>query len=130
MIRRPPRSTRTDTLFPTRRSSDLSVYSYLAAYDHGDMIVGGTATQNARVGESLDLIREEWRRMAEEGPTAEELDAAKRYLTGSFPLRSNSSDNIAGMLVGLQLEDLGIRSEEHTSELQSPMRNPYADICL
>src|SRR3546814_11565524 len=72
------------------------------------MIVGGTATQNARVGESLDLIRQEWRRMAEEGPTAEELDAAKRYLTGSFPLRFNSSDNIPGMLVGIPLEDLGI----------------------
>src|SRR3546814_20880622 len=46
--------------------------------------------------------------MAEAGPTAEELDAAKRYLTGSFPLRFSSSDNIAGMLVGMQLEDLSI----------------------
>jgi zinc protease len=72
------------------------------------MVYGGTATQNARVGESLALIRQEWRRMAEEGPSAEELDAAKRYLTGSFPLRFNSSDNIASMLVGMQLEDLGI----------------------
>src|SRR5690606_25327516 len=91
-----------------KRGLAYSVYSYLAAYDHGDMIDGGTATQNARVGESLDLVRQEWRRMAEEGPTAEELDAAKRYLTGSFPLRFSSSDNIAGMLVGMQLEDLGI----------------------
>src|SRR3546814_11979918 len=46
--------------------------------------------------------------MAEQGPTAEELDAAKRYLTGSFPLRFSSSDNIAGMLVGMQIENLGI----------------------
>jgi len=46
--------------------------------------------------------------MAEEGPTSEELDDAKRYLTGSFPLRFSSSDNIAGMLVGMQTEDLGI----------------------
>jgi len=91
-----------------KRGLAYSVYSYLAAYDHGDMIAGGTATQNARVGESLDLIRQEWRRMAETGPSAEELEAAKRYLTGSFPLRFNSSDNIAGMLVGMQMEDLGI----------------------
>ena len=91
-----------------KRGLAYSVYSYLAPYDHGSMIYGGTATQNARVGESLDLIRQEWRRMAEAGPTAEELDAAKRYLTGSFPLRFNSSDNIAGMLVGMQTEDLGI----------------------
>jgi zinc protease len=91
-----------------KRGLAYSVYSYLAPFDHGSMIAGGTATQNARVGESLDLIRQEWRRMAESGPTAEELEAAKRYLTGSFPLRFSSSDNIAGMLVGMQTEDLGI----------------------
>ena len=91
-----------------KRGLAYSVYSYLAPFDHGSMIAGGTATQNARVGESLDLIRQEWRRMAEAGPTAEELEAAKRYLTGSFPLRFSSSDNIAGMLVGMQTEDLGI----------------------
>jgi len=91
-----------------KRGLAYSVYSYLAPYDHGAMVYGGTATQNARVGESLELIRQEWRRMAEKGPTAEELEAAKRYLTGSFPLRFSSSDNIAGMLVGMQLEDLGI----------------------
>src|SRR3546814_10191225 len=69
-----------------KRGLAYSVYSYLAGYDHGDLVYGGTATQNARVGASLDLIRQEWRRMAEQGPTAEELDAAKRYLTGSCPL--------------------------------------------
>ncbi|MGE5768075.1 MAG: M16 family metallopeptidase [Bacteroidota bacterium] len=91
-----------------KRGLAYSVYSYLAGFDHGDMVYGGTATQNARVGESLDLIRQEWRRMAEEGPSAKELEDAKRYLTGSFPLRFSSSDNIAGMLVGMQIEDLGI----------------------
>ncbi|MEO3428329.1 pitrilysin family protein [Pelagibius sp. CAU 1746] len=91
-----------------KRGLAYSVYAYLAPLDHGSIVAGGTATQNARVGESLDLIRQEWARMAAEGPTAEELDDAKRYLTGSFPLRFDSSDNIAGMLVGMQMEDLGI----------------------
>src|SRR3546814_6401888 len=39
MIRRPPRSTRTDTLFPTRRSSDLCAPARLAdgvAIDHAE----------------------------------------------------------------------------------------------
>lgn len=91
-----------------KRGLAYSVYSYLASYDHGALVYGGTATQNARVGESLDLIRQEWRRMAEEGPSAEELNDAKLYLTGSFPLRFSSSDNISSMLVGMQLENLGI----------------------
>src|SRR3546814_19501248 len=35
MIRRPPRSTRTDTLFPYRRSSDLSAATFLGGPDYG-----------------------------------------------------------------------------------------------
>src|SRR5690606_36401469 len=54
-----------------KRGLAYSVYSYLAGFDHGDLVYGGTATQNARVKESLELIRQEWRRMAEEGPTDE-----------------------------------------------------------
>ncbi len=91
-----------------KRGLAYSVYSYLGPLDYGALVAGGTATQNERVGESLDLIRAEWARMAEEGPSAEELQQAKRFLTGSFPLRFSSSGNIAGMLVGMQLEDLGI----------------------
>ncbi len=91
-----------------KRGLAYSVYSYLSPLDHGALIAGGVATQNERVGESIDLIRQEWRRMAEEGPSAEELAAAKKFLTGSFPLRFSSSGRIAGMLVGMQLEALGI----------------------
>ena len=91
-----------------KRGLAYSVYSYLGPLDHGALIAGGVATQNERVGESIDLIRQEWQRMAEEGPSAEELAAAKKFLTGSFPLRFSSSGRIAGMLVGMQMEALGI----------------------
>ena len=91
-----------------KRGLAYSVYSYLSPLDHGALIAGGVATENARVGQSLELIRREWQRMAESGPSAEELAAAKKFLTGSFPLRFSSSGRIAGMLVGIQLEDLGI----------------------
>ncbi len=91
-----------------KRGLAYSVYSYLGPMDHSALVVGGVATQNPRVAESLDLIRAEWRRMAQEGPTAEELAHAKTYLTGSYPLRLSSTANIASMLVGIQMEDLGI----------------------
>ena len=90
------------------RGLAYSVYSYLSALDHGALVLGGVGTANGRVGESIAVIREQWRRMAEEGPSAEELEAAKTYLTGSYPLRQTSSGRIAGMLVGIQLEELGI----------------------
>ncbi len=91
-----------------KRGLAYSVYSYLNPLDHAGIVVAGTATANPRVSESLGLILDEWRRMAEEGPTEEELADAKTYLTGSFPLRLSSTGKIAGMLVGMQLEGLGI----------------------
>jgi zinc protease len=91
-----------------KRGLAYSVYSFLNPRQHVGLIRGRVSTRNERVAESLDLIRGEWERMAEDGPTQEELERAKTFLTGSFPLRLSSSGAIAGMLVGIQLEDLGI----------------------
>jgi zinc protease len=91
-----------------KRGLAYSVYSYLNPMDYAGLILGGLATQNARVAQSLDLVRAEWRRLAEEGVTARELEAAKTYINGSFPLRLDSSRNIAEMLVQIQVEKLGI----------------------
>lgn len=81
-----------------------SVYSYLQPLDHAALIVGGTATNNARMAESLEIIRREWQRMAEHGPTPEELQNAKTYLTGAYPLRFTSTGNIAAILMSMQLD--------------------------
>ena len=89
------------------RGLAYSVSSYLNPLDHVGLVEAEVATQNARVGESIALIREEWRRLAEEGPTQAELDDAKTFLTGSFPLRFSSTGGAAHMLVSVQLEDLG-----------------------
>lgn len=91
-----------------KRGLAYSVYSYLFPLDHSALVLGGVGTQNSRVAETLDLIRQEWRRFSEDGPTEKELRDAKTYLTGSFPLRFSSSSRIAGMLVGMQTENLGI----------------------
>ncbi|MEM7224414.1 MAG: pitrilysin family protein [Pseudomonadota bacterium] len=91
-----------------QRGLAYSVYSFLRPMDYSALYLGGVATANPRVGESLDIIRKEWARMAEEGPSEEELNAAKVFLTGSYPLRQRSSGRIAGMLLGIQLGELGI----------------------
>ena len=46
--------------------------------------------------------------MASEGPTVEELEAAQTYLTGAYPLRFSGNAEIADILVGMQIEGLGI----------------------
>ncbi|RCK26719.1 zinc protease [Thalassospira profundimaris] len=91
-----------------KRGLAYGVYSYLANLDHAEMVMGGVATRNDAIGQSLSLISTEWTKMKEKGVTQEELDNAKSYLTGAFPLRFTSLGNLSGMLVGMQKEDLGM----------------------
>ena len=91
-----------------KRGLAYSVYAYLSPMQHSGIIAGGVATQNARAAESVSVIRAEWKKLAEKGITAKELATAKTYLNGSFPLRLGSSRGIAGMLVGIQIADLGM----------------------
>jgi zinc protease len=55
--------------------------------------------------------------MAEQGPTQEELDDAKTYMTGSFPLRLSSTSNIASILVAMQQENLGMDYMDERKQL-------------
>jgi len=91
-----------------KRGLAYGVYSYLAVYAEAELMMGSVRTANARIAESLELIRAEWRRMAEAGVTEKELAATKRYLTGAFPLRFDSNAKIARFLVFAQEEKLGI----------------------
>ncbi len=90
-----------------KRGLAYSVYSYLSPYQHSAVFLGGVATKHKAIGESIRVIRAELARMAKEGPTAEELANAKKYLTGSYPLRFDTSSKIANQLLWLQLEKLG-----------------------
>ena len=91
-----------------KRGLAYGIGTYLTTLDYADLWIGDVATQNARVGQSIDLIRQEWKRMADQGPTENELNDAKTFLTGSFALRLDSTGSIAHFLVGIQLQDLGI----------------------
>jgi zinc protease len=91
-----------------KRGLAYSVSSGLSNYDHVALMQTQTATKAASVDEAVGLIRTEWQRFAQQGPTADELANAKLYLTGSFPLQLDSTGRIAGTLVQLQIDQLGI----------------------
>jgi zinc protease len=90
-----------------KRGLAYSVYDNLVWLNHSALFLGATATRADRSGETLDLIEKEIHRLAESGPTADELAKAKAYLNGSFALNLDTSSKIAGLLVQLQLDDLG-----------------------
>ena len=70
------------------------------------LVIGSVGTQTAKIGESLRLIRSEWEKMRRFGPTDTEVAKAKSFLSGSLPLRLNSSPAIARTLTALQYHGL------------------------
>ena len=90
-----------------KRGLAYSVDASLASLDHAAFLHGGTSTKNERAKESLDVIKGEILNLAEEGPTAEELDKGRKYLIGSYALRFDTSSKIAGQLVHIQMDGFG-----------------------
>src|SRR5262249_55094246 len=91
-----------------KRGLAYSVYSTLVPLESTSLFMAATATRADAAGQTLDLLTHEIRRMAENGPTAEELAKAKSYQKGSYPLRFDTSTKIAAQLVLMQVEALGI----------------------
>lgn len=86
-----------------KRGLAYGVSSSMMPLRESAMLVGGTATRNDRAAESMKVIREEMMKLASEGPTEHEVEEAKRYIIGSYPLRFDTSPKIAGELLHLAL---------------------------
>ena len=91
-----------------KRGLAYGIGTGLVTFEHASMLYGSAGTQNARVGETLKVVRDEWQRMARGELSEPELADAKAYLTGSYPIRLTSSPRIADSLVAIQLDRLGI----------------------
>ena len=91
-----------------KRGLAYSVYSHLYPLEFATLWLGGLGTANAAVGQALQVTRQQIAELAAGTIEQAELDDAKTYLTGSFPLRLTSNDSIAGTLVAMQVDKLGI----------------------
>src|SRR3546814_1257410 len=134
MIRRPPRSTRTDTLFPYttlfRSNTDaegrliLADALALAAERKPELMIDyATLTGAARValGPELPAL------FSNDDALAEDLLEGGSEVTDPLwrlPLWRNYAEMLKSEIADVN------RSEEHTSELQSLMRISYAVFCL
>lgn len=91
-----------------KRGLAYSVYESLLWMDHSALFVGNTGTRADRAGETVDAINKEVRRLAEDGPTQQELDEAKSYLKGSQMLALDTSSKLASALLQYQLDRMPI----------------------
>src|SRR3546814_10659001 len=135
MIRRPPRSTRTDTLFPytTLFRSDLAAFLGAAFGDEG------LPSQIADPDFTIRLATEDDRIIGfvKLGPVAfpgdwpeTAIELHQLYVLGGW-----HGEGIGTALLDWAIEHArgaghSDRSAEHTSELQTPKRISYAGICL
>ncbi len=90
-----------------KRGLTYGVYSYLADRDDAQVWMGSVASANDRVAEAVEVITAEWKRLRENGVTEDELEDAKTYLTGAYPLRFDGNGTIANIAVGMQMDGLG-----------------------
>jgi zinc protease len=91
-----------------KRGLAYSVRSGLTPMRHSAMLAGSTSTKNERAAESLEVITGEIVSLAQSNASAEELDKAKKFLTGSYALRFDTSTKIARELLQVQLDELGV----------------------
>ncbi len=75
-----------------------SVYSYFWPLQKEGPFLIGMQTRNDQRDRAISLLRSILKDFIKNGPTQEELDAAKQNLTGGFPLRIDSNKKIAGYL--------------------------------
>lgn len=81
-----------------KRGLSYSVYSYFLPMRKKGPFVLGLQTRTASEAEALKVLRQTLDRFTKEGPTQEELQAAKKNITGGFPLKIDSNSDILGYI--------------------------------
>ncbi|VAW83934.1 FIG015287: Zinc protease [hydrothermal vent metagenome] len=81
-----------------KRGLSYSAYSYFSPMRELGPYILALQTKNASVDEALQVMRETLIEFRDNGPTASELDASKKNITGGFPLRLDSNKKIVGYL--------------------------------
>ena len=84
------------------------IYTGLSYGDHLQTWSGGGQTKNESAGDFIRGIKDELQQFVDDGVTQEELDDAKAYLTGSYPLGFDSNAKIASQMMGVRQDEMGI----------------------
>lgn len=85
------------------RGLSYSVGTNLSLLRDAGFFAFSSFTKNETVGELLSVLLEESRRAREEGFTAEELERARRYVAGLYPLGLETNDQVAAAIAELVL---------------------------
>jgi zinc protease len=100
-----------------KRGLAYGVSASLIWLNRAALLLGHAATRADATAQTIEIVEHEIRRLAEEGPTEDELAKAKTFLKGSFALGLDTSNRIASQLVQIQTDNLGIDYIERRADL-------------
>ena len=89
-----------------KRGLSYSAYSYFYPMRRKGPYVLGLQTRNNTRDEALDVLRDTLQTFIDKGPKPHELDAAKKNITGGFPIRVSSNSKIVEYLAVIGFYDL------------------------
>jgi len=89
-----------------KRGLTYGIYSSLSPMNYANLIRVNFSTSNEKTQEALNVLRKEWQKMAKDGISPKELEAAKSFLTGSLLLDLTSTGAISSILNDLQQQGL------------------------
>ena len=91
-----------------QRGLTYGISTWLSLGKGAPMMMGGFASSNELVAEAVEVVQAEWAEIAANGITQAELEAAQRYMTGSYPLRFEGNSEIAGIMAAMQSDNMGL----------------------
>ncbi len=91
-----------------KRGLTYGVSTSLTSYGKASVLQGSVATRANAIRQTVQIVRDTMAEFAKNGPTQAELDDAKTYLTGSFPLAFASNSGTASQLGAFLRQNLDI----------------------
>lgn len=91
-----------------KRGLTYGVGTGLASMQYGELLSGEFQAASEKVAEAIQVVTDEWGKIASGDISQAELDATKTYMIGAYPLRFDGNSTIASILVGMQVNGFPI----------------------
>jgi zinc protease len=100
-----------------KRGLAYSVYSYFEPGKFPGSFQIGLQTKNVSAKEAISLAREEMKRIQKEPVSEKEIEGARKYSIGSFPMRMDTQGKLVNFLLQVEYYRLGLDYPEKYSRL-------------
>ncbi|MEO0155814.1 MAG: pitrilysin family protein [candidate division WOR-3 bacterium] len=99
-----------------KRGLAYSVYSFFDRYNFGGYFIAGVQTKNESANEAINLILQEIGKI-KEGVSIDELERAKNYYIGNFPLNFDTYREMTNFITRIEIENLGLNYPDRYEQM-------------